>query len=1021
MDEAEALDALANALTNLGDNPFDLSLHAEHIRIAQATGMQDQVEAALEMLTSYWAAGDYAWIPLVTSRAASEELEGLEQLQEIQSLFEKAERDYLSVNLLQKHLEFLVDRHTRLGEAGMKPQDPSQPFSTSWTRQAIANAVTKGEGHVTESHRLWDIRRDWELELLMEAPGDVKAQLVSEVDTMLLKRLQQPHSNHDETLSTYSTFTTTYKPPDEYEAILVHASKSKSQAVKAYERRERQERSLAQAGFSLEAYAYYISGERRSKTPDAFILGALYERAVAEADKRRFANEANAEEALRTFWLGYMDFLRVNDADVEVQLQVFERATRSIPGSGEFWARYMRFLERMELDLSSIEAVYESAMKFTPLQKDVDQLVPVILARASYEKRQADSHAEIEADERYLPAMQILFDGMRMVRKASKAGDARLRLEKFFSQVCFNLSNLPENAVDEWKDAAKHYKNSYLVWTSYTDALIRTQHYDQARSVFKDVSLKNIDWPEAIWDAWLSFEQVYGTAVQMDECLDRIERARGQVNAKRIKEEKAAYEAMQVIAEAEQQAAVSAVASSASMTQSVPMEVDTSSSSALEGGAKRKAEDDIEPEAKKPKTEQKPLPLKRDRENCTVFVADLPTATSEDDLRALFKDCGSVREIKITALHNSTVATVEFAERDSVPAALTKDKKRVHDQEIAVHLGWKSTLYVTNFPEKADDTFIRDLFGKYGVIFDVRWPSKKFKSTRRFCYVQYTAPSAANSALVLHGFQLDGHSLSVLISNPERKKERTDADANDRELYVAGLSKFVTQQELSKLFSTYGPVKDIRMILDDRGQSKGYAFVEFEQANDAVSALAANNYELKNRRIAVTLADTRNKAKNPASRQVEARNKSVRVKNLPPNTQEGLLQQALEKIAPVQRVEVFAEKREAVAELENAAEVGKLLLHTEPVVFNGHTLRFSEESLERAAASRATGQPSATGGLFVPRTAASRPRAGLGSKKSGAVVNPVTASASTSTSAAPTSSSAGPKKGQDDFRKMLGA
>lgn len=95
MDEAAALDALANALTSLGNNPYDLSLHAEHIRVAQATGMQDQVEAALEMLTSYWAAGDYAWMPLVTSRVASEELEDLEQLREIQSLFEKAERDYL--------------------------------------------------------------------------------------------------------------------------------------------------------------------------------------------------------------------------------------------------------------------------------------------------------------------------------------------------------------------------------------------------------------------------------------------------------------------------------------------------------------------------------------------------------------------------------------------------------------------------------------------------------------------------------------------------------------------------------------------------------------------------------------------------------------------------------------------------------------------------------------------------------------------------------------------------------------
>ena len=44
--------------------------------------------------------------------------------------------------------------------------------------------------------------------------------------------------------------------------------------------------------------------------------------------------------------------------------------------------------------------------------------------------------------------------------------------------------------------------------------------------------------------------------------------------------------------------------------------------------------------------------------------------------------------------------------------------------------------------------------------------------------------------------------LNVFISNPERKKERTDADANDREVYVAGLSKFVTKEDLEKLFKT---------------------------------------------------------------------------------------------------------------------------------------------------------------------------------------------------------------------------
>ena len=74
------------------------------------------------------------------------------------------------------------------------------------------------------------------------------------------------------------------------------------------------------------------------------------------------------------------------------------------------------------------------------------------------------------------------------------------------------------------------------------------------------------------------------------------------------------------------------------------------------------------------------------------------------------------------------MATVEFTDRvrellhftakiltfhqDSVPSALTKDKKRLFDQEISVHLAWKSTLYVANFPESADDSYIRNLLEK---------------------------------------------------------------------------------------------------------------------------------------------------------------------------------------------------------------------------------------------------------------------------------------------------------------------
>jgi len=74
----------------------------------------------------------------------------------------------------------------------------------------------------------------------------------------------------------------------------------------------------------------------------------------------------------------------------------------------------------------------------------------------------------------------------------------------------------------------------------------------------------------------------------------------------------------------------------------------------------------------------------------------------------------------------------------------------------------------------------------------------------------------------------------------------------------------------------------------------------------------------------VTLADTRVKGKNRnvqagtgLGRMEDLLSRSVRVKNLPPGTQEGLLQQALEQHAVVKRVEVFEELNEATVELEN--------------------------------------------------------------------------------------------------------
>ena len=95
MNEADVLEALSGILERLTEDPYDISLHAERIRIARATGMEDQVDSALDMMTAFWAAGEDVWRPLIQRKITTSDLESPEALQGILDLFTRAEQDYM--------------------------------------------------------------------------------------------------------------------------------------------------------------------------------------------------------------------------------------------------------------------------------------------------------------------------------------------------------------------------------------------------------------------------------------------------------------------------------------------------------------------------------------------------------------------------------------------------------------------------------------------------------------------------------------------------------------------------------------------------------------------------------------------------------------------------------------------------------------------------------------------------------------------------------------------------------------
>ncbi|KAG2182249.1 hypothetical protein INT43_007176 [Umbelopsis isabellina] len=71
-------------------------------------------------------------------------------------------------------------------------------------------------------------------------------------------------------------------------------------------------------------------------------------------------------------------------------------------------------------------------------------------------------------------------------------------------------------------------------------------------------------------------------------------------------------------------------------------------------------------------------------------------------------------------------------------------------------------------------------------------------------------------------------------------------------LFVSRLSYNVTEEDLKREFDLYGPIKNIRLIRDQEGKSRGYAFIEFEREKDMRAAYKdADGLKLDGRRILV--------------------------------------------------------------------------------------------------------------------------------------------------------------------------
>ncbi|EHK43587.1 uncharacterized protein TrAtP1_001144 [Trichoderma atroviride] len=721
---------------------------------------------------------------------------------------------------------------------------------------------------INDSHLLWDRWISLEMELLekTKTPEGVKR-----ITHLYRDRLTTPHLTWDDTSQMYSTFLSEYNRAA-WEESMKDITASSQGAKRLMGKRDSFELKLQQAfrADDIEAQkkimieylewetAHVVSGQDGTDISFNLCCG-LYARALTGI----FATD-------ESIWHEHIVFLSSSYADAkapEFILNALRRAVQHCPWSGRLWNRLILCAEEARLDFSEVESIKHAATSENQLYKHgMESMIEMYVAWCGFLKRTAmDASATDEAVDVADVGLSAALEDVDVVGKRLYGkdfqGDPKFRLERIYIQYLTEKKNAIDEARLQWNKLAKAQIHAdshdfwfrYYMWEMLIFSSTNSSNSPTPSSaggnfripvlatavLHRAVNRSTIDWPEKVLEVYMQHCNDYEISRYVRKAADIVQKAENKIAKRRKLEE-------------EEKAAAYAAYYSA-QTAADPGdptgEEDTSSNK-----IKRKREDaaEIQEDAgtnKRQRSEHEAREaqsgLRRDRENTSVIVKNLPAEVTQTKLRQYFKEYGHINNI--TALvrekdGQSSTALIEFRAPDEARSALLRDGKFFGQSQLTVQSGHDLTIYVANYPPTADEQYIRQLFQDCGDILSIRWPSLKVNSHRRFCYVSFCDSDASAKAVAKEGILLNGkYTLLAKYSDPNRKRNREGAVAEGREVHVSGLGPSTTEDEIREIFSKYGTIARINVPRSDNGKGRGFAFIDFETKDQAEKAASELN------------------------------------------------------------------------------------------------------------------------------------------------------------------------------------